>query len=408
MKTPKCIKSLERRLALKITFSIFFVMLIAWIIVFYVARTQWISELEKEASTYVPFVKQRVRLLESIYNNENLLKKDFEDDFITKNLTWLDTNYFVYKDGKARWTWYFDIPNLQDKAADKIEEVINDNKIAYVSNFEWTYFIFIEIKYKDAYIFFSHDIDDAFTFHRNLFKVLAIAWAFILIKLYFISLWATRKVLKPVRENTKLLAEFNHNVSHELRTPISIVKSNLELMEYVDNKKDLMDSSMDELSEMENIINSILLISKNKKPTTFETVNVEEVTMRYIDKVKDNYDKKLNFEFIDNWWKEFRANTELSYISIRNLVENLYKYARPDSTVEYIMSLDRITIKNKYDSWVVLDENMVTPFFQWDKSRNTKGYGLGLSIIRRVSELHGFEYKIYSKWDTCIQEIIIK
>jgi signal transduction histidine kinase len=96
------------------------------------------------------------------------------------------------------------------------------------------------------------------------------------------------------------LAEFNHNVSHELRTPISIVKSNLELMEYVEDKKEFMQSSMDELKEMENIINSMLIISKNKKPTNFETVDIEEITTKYVEKLKENYEKNLDFEFINN------------------------------------------------------------------------------------------------------------
>jgi signal transduction histidine kinase len=72
------------------------------------------------------------------------------------------------------------------------------------------------------------------------------------------------------------------------------------------------------------------------------------------------------------------------------------------------MNLDKIIIKNKYDSGIKLNNNLITPFFQWDKSRNTKGYGLGLSIIKRVCELHNFKYQIHSKLDICIQEITIK
>ena len=94
-------------------------------------------------------------------------------------------------------------------------------------------------------------------------------------------------------------------------------------------------------------------------------------------------------------WAE--VDGEKIRIVLRNLLENAFKYSLADSRpVEVAVKTDGETV-----AVVVADDgpglpaedlhNLFEPFFRVDRSRSKKsgGYGLGLSICKRIVEAHG-------------------
>jgi signal transduction histidine kinase len=82
---------------------------------------------------------------------------------------------------------------------------------------------------------------------------------------------------------------------------------------------------------------------------------------------------------------------------LRNLLENAIKYSLPDSgPVEISVSQDpeTVTVRVTDDGPGIPEAdlaNLFEPFFRVDRSRSKKsgGYGLGLSICKRILEAHG-------------------
>ena len=82
---------------------------------------------------------------------------------------------------------------------------------------------------------------------------------------------------------------------------------------------------------------------------------------------------------------------------IRNLLENAIKYSLPDSRpVEVSASQNggRVVIRVTDDGPRIPEgdrASLFLPFFRVDRSRSKKtgGYGLGLSIAKRIVEAHG-------------------
>jgi signal transduction histidine kinase len=82
---------------------------------------------------------------------------------------------------------------------------------------------------------------------------------------------------------------------------------------------------------------------------------------------------------------------------LRNLLENAFKYSLPDSRpVELSTSEngDNIAVRVSDDGPGIPQsdlESIFEPFFRVDRSRSksTGGYGLGLSICKRIMEAHG-------------------
>src|SRR5262249_50864403 len=80
----------------------------------------------------------------------------------------------------------------------------------------------------------------------------------------------------------------------------------------------------------------------------------------------------------------------------RNLLENAVKYSLPDSRPVELFAdqeADRIIVRINDDGPGIPEEdqaNLFEPFFRVDRSRSkrTGGYGLGLSIAKRIVEAH--------------------
>jgi signal transduction histidine kinase len=84
-------------------------------------------------------------------------------------------------------------------------------------------------------------------------------------------------------------------------------------------------------------------------------------------------------------------------IVLRNLVENAIKYSLPDSgpvEMTIVENAETVVVRVTDDGVGIPDsdaERVFEPFFRVDRSRSkgTGGYGLGLSICKRIMEAHG-------------------
>lgn len=82
---------------------------------------------------------------------------------------------------------------------------------------------------------------------------------------------------------------------------------------------------------------------------------------------------------------------------LRNLLDNAFKYSLPESQPVHLSvseTQDSVVIRVQDDGQGIPDGERVCvfePFFRIDPSRSKKtgGYGLGLSMCKRIVEAHG-------------------
>ena len=152
-----------------------------------------------------------------------------------------------------------------------------------------------------------------------------------------------------------------------------------------------------DLSEMEIMIGELLELERLRDGRGISTTRQNLVSL--VSEVARNYDERPPGVRVTASIPEILVDIDADRMRtvIRNLLENAIKYSSPTSQpVEISVSGTAETVEVRVtDDGVGIPEDdmgrVFEPFFRVDRSRakSTGGYGLGLSICKRVMEAHG-------------------
>jgi signal transduction histidine kinase len=193
-----------------------------------------------------------------------------------------------------------------------------------------------------------------------------------------------RRISEMIRARDQLLLD----VSHELRSPLTRMKVALELLPEGDKRQRIAA----DVAEMEAMIAELLELERLREGRGLRRQRLDLVPL--LREVAGSFGARFATSAA-----EIPAEVDGDKIRavIRNLLENAVKYSLPDSRpVEVAVREDaaEITIRVTDDGPGIPAAdlaNLFEPFYRVDRSRSKKsgGYGLGLSICKRIVEAHG-------------------
>lgn len=198
------------------------------------------------------------------------------------------------------------------------------------------------------------------------------------------------RVREMIRSRDQLLLD----VSHELRSPLTRLKVALELPPDDDHRARMAA----DIAEMEAMIAELLELERLRDGRGLRVSRqdllpvVRDVAERFQDRAPGVRLVATGAHAIELDIDDDKVRTVL-----RNLLENAVKYSLPDSrAVEVSAALNgRVAVVRVRDDGPGIPEqdaaHLFEPFFRVDRSRSKKtgGYGLGLSICKRIMEAHG-------------------
>ena len=195
---------------------------------------------------------------------------------------------------------------------------------------------------------------------------------------------------------------FVANASHELRTPLSIIRAELDVT--LSNP----DPSQEELRAMaevvrqasdrsERLIDSLLTLARTEGGTMGGyVVDLRVLAARVLDRLGPQAEARSIRLGRSLQPTEVRGDELLLERLIENLVENAIRYDRPGGWVEVSTrggaDAATLSVRNGGDGTRVPDvEELFEPFRRGDQDRvrSDRGVGLGLAIVRAVSNAHG-------------------
>ena len=185
-----------------------------------------------------------------------------------------------------------------------------------------------------------------------------------------------------VNSNRQLLA----NASHELRTPLARVRLGVEMLK---QKKDAKRQAALEadIAELDQLIDEILLMSRLDTGTSPQLNEIVDV-LALVAEEASRYDSCE----VSGQMCEIRGNSKLLRRAIRNLIDNAFKHGKPpvNVTVDPSDTTVRIRVSDAGEGISEeLKQKVFQPFFRAQGKQNISGYGLGLSLVRQIAEVHG-------------------
>lgn len=204
---------------------------------------------------------------------------------------------------------------------------------------------------------------------------------------------AFNQMTERVRDIVRGREELLRDVSHELRSPLTRIKVALELLPDGPQKA----SMEDDVREMESMVSGLLEMERlrGSRVTGVENLDVVEVVREVVARYAGDGPGAAVTAAPEA--APVRAAREDVRTVVRNLLENAVKFSLPDSrSIAVHVEIDGgvVVIRVVDDGSGLPDgdvERLFEPFYRPDpsRSRRTGGYGLGLSICRRIMDAYG-------------------
>ncbi len=200
-------------------------------------------------------------------------------------------------------------------------------------------------------------------------------------------------------ENEK---RFTSDASHELRTPLAVIKAECEyaLSENADQKDKIeaLESINEQNEKMTGLVSSLLAVTRAEQGTTrfkLEKSNLSELINDICKNFKTTKNIELNSHINNDI--EINMNTTLITQLIENLLSNADKYGKESGNIHVKLyeENDRVILSVRDNGIGISEDDLPkiwSRFYRADSSRSeTEGFGLGLSLVKKISEIHSAE-----------------
>ncbi len=245
-------------------------------------------------------------------------------------------------------------------------------------------------------------------FYRSLLLIIILDFVLIL------SAWVVYRNIKREMELSRLKSDFVSNVSHELKTPLSLIRMFAETLEMgrarsERKKKEYYHIIRQETERLTHLVNNLLNFSRmeaGKKQYQLEMANLNTV----VEKVLKNYRVHLQEQGFDVSLRlsedlpETAVDAESISEALLNLLDNAVKYSNSRKFIAIKTGVDQGDLFLEVEDHGIgiapeQHDKIFDKFYRVSTGlvHNTKGSGLGLTLVRHIMEAHGGDVIVKSR-----------
>jgi signal transduction histidine kinase len=226
------------------------------------------------------------------------------------------------------------------------------------------------------------------------------------------------RMLGEIEALIQEIAGIGDNIAHDLRTPLTRVRVRLERgrtnASTLEELRAVADQAITGLDQSLTIITGLLRIAEiehSRRLDSFSEVRLGPL----LREVGDLYepiaeDKRVTFRVEAADEATVHGDRDLLFEAVVNLVDNAVKFTPESGRVDLVLLRHSgetvIRVSDTGPGIPEAEREAVTKrFYRSDKSRSTKGLGLGLSLVAAIVKLHGF-YLTIDAGPGCTTEIV--
>ena len=212
------------------------------------------------------------------------------------------------------------------------------------------------------------------------------------------------QLLNRLQESFEIQGRFIANASHELSTPLTSISSQLEValqrMRSVEEYRNVIQSVYQDTQQLNKLTQTLLEFARASGTAAgleIDLIRIDEILLRLpgeISKTNDLFIVTLEFDQLPEAEEALLVfgNEELLFTAIKNIVSNACKYSE-DHHATIRLSVQggeiRVRIEDRgrgisEEEW----ENIFQPIYRTEEGHSIPGFGLGLSLARRIIQLH--------------------
>lgn len=371
----------------------------------YFSSQKEISEILKKSlitaskENIVPEKEDCIFLLMYVDNEGNFIKTG------TNQVAYdpLDDNYSEDY-GHERSEWF-------DKLSMKIAQCKSEE---HVFKLNQRYYIFDSIEYlnlqkptQNCLLFSIFDYTSYISNTNVMFFSLLIGYFIVIVLLSFSAIIIAERTISPIREAFYKQKELIANASHELKTPLTVINTNLSVLE--NNKTETIESQnrwinniIEQTNRMNRLIYQMLDLSKTESLLASETkqpIQLSELIEKLVMEFEVNaFEKKIHVTSNIEENIVFNGNMENMIKLFTILIDNAIKYTQENGAIDLSLTQKKnkieFTIQNTGKG--IEKENLgkvFQRFYKQDESYNqdsNHSFGLGLAIAKAiVDQLNG-------------------
>ena len=218
-----------------------------------------------------------------------------------------------------------------------------------------------------------------------------------------LMIFLSDKLIQPFKRNHERQKQFITDAGHELKTPLAIIRTNAEVLECCYGENEWIDSIKNQTQRLDGLVKGLLQLAKsNEMPNdnvhlVFPlSAAVSEIAESFVTMAKQK-GHELKLDIAPNI--EYKGDAKAISTLVSILIDNAIKYAAEGG--EIVVTLTRLgkstarTAKLIVENVTNIDDNedinrYFERFYRSDESRSrqTGGYGIGLSVAKTIIEAH--------------------
>jgi signal transduction histidine kinase len=216
------------------------------------------------------------------------------------------------------------------------------------------------------------------------------------------------ELITKLNESYNKIKKFSQDASHQIKTPLTIVRLQTEITLKKDREvseyKNTLNAIDKEIISLQNMVNNLLLLTKMEDSSIknkFEMVEIDAILLEIFEEflVMAQY-KGVVLDIKDLEHLEIQGEPTLLKILFSNLIDNAIKFTPKGKRVTMLLTKSKFIIKDeglgisKDEIPMVFDKFFRVNILTKDRS---KGYGLGLSMVKKIAQIHRLNINIESR-----------